>query len=194
MSNCDKITDEDFIALDQKLKEDFASPPLPVAAVSASGRRIKLTWYVSRYNYHSTDGIRVRIEATNANLMPDKIFACLMLPLKPGESERAGAFDHVCSPTDLEEYPEDEPIPTFRPEWFRLNYVDVVLRSRTEVYTFIRDVAADVHSLRETLEIMDRIVPAGEIWFGGDPGEPAESSSSSAITAQSSSSESSNNG
>lgn len=175
MSNCETLTDEDFIALDQKLKADFASPPMPITGSGGSGRRIKLSWYVSRYNYHSTDGIRVRIEATNANLMPDKVFAYLLLPLKPGENERVGAFDHVCSPTDLEEYPEDQPIPTFRPEWFRLNYVDVVLRSRTEVYAFIRDVAADVYNLRETLDITDRIVPAGEIWFGGEP----ESSSSS---------------
>jgi hypothetical protein len=186
MSNCDKITDEDFIELDKKLKEDFASPTLPITADDGTGRRIKLNWYVSRYNYHATDGIRVRIEASNANLMPNKVFAYLLLPLRPGDNERVGAFDHVCSPTDLEEYPEDEPIPTIRPEWFRLDYVDVVLRSRTEVYAFIRDVAADVYNLRETLNITDRIMPAGEIWFGGDP---LESSSSSA--AESSSSESS---
>ena len=177
MSNCDKITDEDFIALDQKLKADFAKPPMAITGNSATGRRVKLSWYVSRYNFHATDGIRVRIEATNAELMPNKIFAYLMLPLKPGENERVGAFDHVCSPTDLEEYPEDAPIPTFRPEWFRLNYVDVVLRSRTEVYTFIRDVAADVYNLREILDITDRIVPAGEIWFGGNPEEQSSSSS-----------------
>ena len=131
MNNCSKITDEDFIAFDQKLKEDFASPPMPITAGPASGRRIKLAWYVSRYNYHSTDGIRVRIEATDANLMPNKVFAYLLLPLKPGENERVGAFDHVCSPTDLEEYPEDAPIPNFRPEWFRLDYVDVEIYTNT---------------------------------------------------------------
>jgi hypothetical protein len=174
---CTTLNDADFVELDRKLKEDFASPPMPLTENTASQRRIHLTWYVSRYNFHSTDGIRVRIEADGANLMPDKVFAYLLLPLKPGENERAGSFDHVCSPTDLEEYPEDEPIPQHRPEWFRLNYVDVVLRSRTEVYAFVRDVAADVYNLRETLNIMDRLEPAGEIWFGN---EPSSSSSSSA--------------
>lgn len=179
MSNChQQLTDADFVELDRELKENFASPRMPITGDSPSGRRIHLTWYVSRYNYHQTDGIRVRIEATDANVMSDKVFAYLMLPLKPGENERVGAFDHVCSPTDLEEYPEDEPITNNRPAWFRLNYVDVVLRSRTEVYAFIRDVAADVYNLRETLEIMDRISPAGEIWFGG---EPESSSSSSSV-------------
>jgi hypothetical protein len=179
MSQCNPLTDADFVELDRLIGQQFAQPELPVANSTASGRRIHLSWYVSRYNYHSTDGIRVRIEATDAALMPDKVFAYLMLPLKPGENERVGSFDHVCSPADLEEFPEDEPIPGDRPEWFRLNYVDVVVRSRTEVYAFVRDVAADVYSLRETLELMDRIEPAGEIWLGGEPNTSSSSSGSS---------------
>jgi hypothetical protein len=111
--------------------------------------------------------------------MPTKIFAYLMQPLIPSESERVGSFDHVCSPTDLEEYPEDFPIPTYRPEWFRLNYVDVVLRSRTEVHEFIRDVAEDVYRLKNTLDLMDHMLPGGEIWIGGDPNASSSSSSSS---------------
>lgn len=179
MSNCQKpLTDDEFVEFDRQLKENFASPVMPITGTTPSDRRIHLTWYVSRYNFHQTDGVRVRIEATDANRMPNKVFAYQMLPLKPNETERVGAFDHVCSPVDLEEYPEDEPISTHRPAWFRLNYVDVVLRSRTEVYAFIRDVAADVYNLRETLEIMDRIVPAGEIWFGGEPSSSSSSASS----------------
>lgn len=136
-----------------------------------SERRIKLTWQISRYYAHSTDGIRVRIEATDANLMPSKVFAYQLLPVGPAEAERAGVFDHVCSPADLEEYPEDEPIATVRPAWFRLNYVDVLLRSRTEVDGFIRDVTADVTSLKEVLDVADNLLPAGELWIGEPPEE-----------------------
>jgi hypothetical protein len=181
--------DTDIVGLDAALGQAFATQPLPMLGLnSENGRRVKLNWSVSRYNYHSTDGIRVRITATNANLMPNKIFAYLLLPLDPGANERVGAFDHVCSPTDLEEYPTDEPIPDHRPEWFRLDYVDVVLRSRTEVHAFIRDVAEDVYRLQTTLDVLDRISPAGEIWIGG---EPAASSSSSSRSSSSSSSSSS---
>jgi hypothetical protein len=179
--NCDNLPpDNDLVGLDTALGQNYAAQPLPITgATTATGRRVKLTWSASRYNYHSTDGIRVRIEASAASLMPNKIFAYLLLPLNPGENERVGAFDHVCSPTDLEEYPEDTPIPNHRPEWFRLAYVDVVLRSRTEVHAFIRDVAEDVYRLQTTLDTMERIFPAGEIWIGGEPASSSSSSSSS---------------
>lgn len=134
-----------------------------------SARRIKLTWHISRYYAHSTDGIRVRIETSDANLMPAKVFAYQMMPIGPAEAERAAMFDHVCSPSDLEEYPEDEPIATMRPAWFRLNYVDVLLRSRTEVDSFIRDVTADVQSLKEVLDVADELIPEGELWIGEPP-------------------------
>lgn len=134
-----------------------------------SARRIKLTWRVSRYYASSTDGIRVRIEASDANLMPSKIFAYQLMPIGPADAERAGMFDHVCSPSDLEEYPEDEPTTTLRPAWFRLDYVDVLLRSRTEVDAFIRDVTADVQGLKEVLDVADDLQPSGSLWIGTPP-------------------------
>ncbi|NDD52289.1 hypothetical protein EBZ39_00155 [bacterium] len=134
-----------------------------------SDRRIKLTWQVSRYYASSTDGIRVRIEASDANLMPAKIFAYQLMPIGPAEAERVGTFDHVCSPSDLEEYPENEPIATLRPAWFRLNYVDVLLRSRTEVDAFIRDVTSDVQALKDTLDTADNLTAAGTVWIGTPP-------------------------
>lgn len=171
--------DTDIIELDEALGVNFYSPPMPEqSGDTPSNRRVHLTWTVSRYNYNSTDGIRVRIEATDAENMPNKIFAYLLLPLKPGDNERLGAFDHVCSPTDLEEYPEDAPIPDMRPEFFRLDYIDVILRSRTETHAFIRDVAEDVHKLKITLDLMDRMLPGGELWVGGPPASSSSSSSS----------------
>jgi hypothetical protein len=179
----------DFVQLDAALGENFAGRPLPlVLSTGITARRIKLTWGASRYDASSTTGIRVRVEASGAVGMPNKIFAYLLQPLKPGDTERVGAFDHVCSPSDLEDYPENAPIPGYKPEWFRLDYVDLVLRARTEVYEFIKDLAADVHMLKTTLDTADRIFPAGEVWIGG---APAQSSSSSALASSSSSSSSS---
>ena len=172
MSDCCSPTPPDEIQVPDTLGLDFYSPNIEPMAVTSSGRRIKLTWQVSRYNYHATDGIRVRITASNALLMPTKIFAYLLLPLKPGENEQVGAFDHVCSPTDLEEYPEDDPIPNARPEWFRLSYVDVLLRSRAEVEAFIKDVAEDVQRLKATLDLADTLLPRGELWIGDAPSAP----------------------
>jgi hypothetical protein len=171
--SCDTPPDNDNAAIElpDTLDLDFYAPIIDVdPGPPDNGRRVKITWTVSRYVYgDGTDGIRVRITAGDAALMSAKVFAYLALPLRPGETTPTGAFDHVCSPTDLEEYPEDEPTPNSRPAWFRLNYVDVLLRSRAEVKEFIRDVVEDVQRLKRTLDVMDDLLPGGELWIGQAP-------------------------
>jgi hypothetical protein len=142
------------------------SPPL-----QPSARNVHLTWSVSRYFMNSIDGIRVRIEADDSNLMPTKIFAYQLMPVRPGELEGVGAFDHVCSSVDLEEYPEDAPLVNSRPQWFRMDYVDVLLRSREEVREFIKSVVEDVQILKNTLDVTEDIVSAGDLWIGAAPEE-----------------------
>jgi hypothetical protein len=167
---CDTPEQDGIIEIPDTLGLDFYNPVIePPPPNPESARRIKLTWQVSRYYFNSIDGIRVRITASDANLMSSKIFAYLLMPVKPGEDVRAGAFDHVCSPVDLEEYPEDDPIPNVRPAWFRLDYVDVLLRSRAEVQAFIRDVAEDVQRLKKTLDVNDTLLPGGTLWVGNPP-------------------------
>jgi hypothetical protein len=173
-SNCDPTPISGVIELPDTLGLNFYDPVIAAPPPQPNnGRRVRLTWQVSRYNFETTDGIRVRITASDPMLMPEKIFAYLLLPLKPGTTERVGAFDHVCSPTDLEEYPEDDPLPNARPEWFRLNYVDVILRSRAEVETFIGEVLEDVQRLKDTLDIADDLLPGGQSWVGVPPVAPA---------------------
>lgn len=170
MSNCEPEPLTGIIELPDTLALNFYDPTVAEPAPQPdNGRRVKLVWSVSRYRLESTDGIRVRITATDAALMPDKIFAYLLLPLKPAANERVGAFDHVCSPTDIEEYPEDAPVPNARPEWYRLNYVDVIVRSRSEVHDFIKNVVEDVQRLKDTLDLMDDLMPGGEAWIGTPP-------------------------
>lgn len=131
------------------------------SSASADTRSITLSWAESRYIANKIDGIRIRIEATNAANMPAKIFAYQLLPMKPSTGEQVGAFDHICSPIDLEEYPEDSPIENVRPGWYRLDYIDVLVRSRHEADNFLAVVRADVRSLIGTLNIMDEIEPVG---------------------------------
>jgi hypothetical protein len=166
---CDSSSFGGMIELNETIGLNFYVPDPPVSPPSASNRRVQLTWAVSRYEYQGVDAVRVRIEAANAEDMPDKIFAYLLLPMKPAAGSREGAFSHVCSPVDLEEYPEDDPIPGYRPEWFRLNYVDVHLRSRSEAKQFIQDVVDDVNRLKTTLDVMDTLQTGGTLWIGGEP-------------------------
>jgi hypothetical protein len=174
--SCDSSSFGGAIELNEAIGLNFYEPQPPAEPPTPSGRRINLTWAVSRFNFQGTDGVRARITAVDAHLMPTKVFAYLLLPMKPGAGEREGAFSHVCSPTDLAEYPEDEPLAGYRPEWFRLDYVDVHLRSRSEAKTLIQDVIDDVQALKITLDLMGNLIPGGSIWIGGVP----EDSSSSA--------------
>jgi hypothetical protein len=139
--------------------------PKPALAIS-SERNINIQWSTSRHFMNDIDGIRVRIEAPEANLMPTKIFAYQMLPVRPGTNEQVATFDHVCSSVDLEEYPEDEAIPNSRPAWFRTNYVDVFVRSKEEMRVFVNNVLEDIQILKNTLDIADELLPTGDIWIG----------------------------
>jgi hypothetical protein len=171
--HCEPDPIEGVIELPDSLGLNFYTPDIdPPPPAPSNGRRVKLSWQVSRYNFDTTDGIRVRITASNAANMSDKIFAYQMLPLRPGTTEKIGAFDHVCSPIDLEEYPEDDPVLNSRPAWFRLNYVDVLLRSRAEVKSFIENVIDDVQRLKTTLDLTDTLLPGGETWVGPPPTTP----------------------
>lgn len=141
-------------------------------------RRIRITWAQSRYIHNRVDGIRLRVDADQAEDMPEKIFAYLTMPMRPGSGEQVGEFDHVCSPVDLEEYPEDEPIPGHEPGWFRLSYLDVLIRSPIELEAFLAQIIKDVRALKSTLDTMDTTEPVGEVWI--DVEDEVTSSSSSA--------------
>ena len=140
-------------------------------------RRIKISWATSRYILGRYDGIRIRFDVLSSAEMPIRIFAYRMLPLNPSTGAKVGHFSNVCSPSDIEEYPEDEPIAGHRPEWFRLSFVDVYVRSLEEADDFITKVRRDVRRLKRTLDIMDTLGSGGEENLGAD--EPSSSSLSS---------------
>lgn len=154
-------------------------------------RRIKISWATSRYILGRDDGIRIRFEVLSAAEMAERIFAYRMLPLNPTTGEKVGHFSHVCSPADVAEFPEDEPLDGHRPEWFRLNFVDVLVRSLDEAADFITKVRADVRRLKHTYDVADTLQPANEENLGADEPEPSSSDSSASETSSDSSSESS---
>ena len=141
----------------------------PSMPIQETGRNVHLEWAVSRYDINDIDGIRVRITATESTGMPTKIFAYQMLPVRPGGTQQVATFDHVCSSVDLEEYPEDQAVPNSRPAWFRLNYVDVMVRSRDEAREFINSVLEDVQMLKNTLDVAEDLLPGGDVWIGTPP-------------------------
>jgi len=142
---------------------------------ATGGRGITLAPTFQRgYVPGAIDGFRFTLVVTSATQMPTKIFRYRLVPTKlqpvvdqpPTAVEYKGYFDGVCSPADLEDFPEDYPVQNARPPWFRLDTVDVIVRSRSiaeEAYTAILD---EVRNLVETLETMDRQESAPPVIIG----------------------------
>ena len=88
---------------------------------------------------HTIDGFRFTLNVKSATQMPTKIFRYRLVPTKvqatasqpPTAIELMGAFDGVCSPADLEDFPEDWPAQNARPAWYRLDFIDLIVRSRS---------------------------------------------------------------
>lgn len=131
-------------------------------------RGIAISWSSNLYRQGLDTGIRVRIEVVGAVGLSRKVFAYRALPRNPVTGQMAGFFDHVCSPPDLEDYPEDAPLPGARPPWFRLDYVDILVRSREEATAFVEDVRHDVDRLVKALDDADKLIPGGLITIGAD--------------------------
>lgn len=141
-------------------------------------RNLHVTYAVSRYVANAIDGQRVYIEVDDAENIPTKVFAYLTKPLSAVSATYRGMFSHVCSAADLEDFPEDEPLSGSVPGWFRLNYLDLVVRSAAEAQNLIELVLADLRALKRTLVIMDTLGEPEEVWID-DPPELSSSSSES---------------
>lgn len=153
-------------------------------------RSIKLRWASSHYRLHEHDGIRLRFDVVCATGLDSRIFAYRMQPVSAANT--SGFFSHICSPVDLAEYPADEPTAGQSPEWFRLSYVDVLVRSVEEAENLVAIIRSDVRRILHTLASMDTLIPGGVDINGpdcdpdvdeDDDEEPVDSESSSSYGA-----------
>jgi len=150
----------DVLPLRFELQEDSSSEADPRETPA-----IHLDIAVSRYKHATLDGVRVRVLADDAEEMTTKIFAYVTQPMNPGEAERTATFSHICSPADLEEFPADLPMSGVTPEWLRLDYVDVLVRSWDEALEFIAIVKADVQALRDQLRKFTALTAHEAVWI-----------------------------
>jgi hypothetical protein len=110
------------------------------------------------------DGFRFTLAVAGASQMPTKVFRYRLVPTRmaasvdqpPTAIELKGAFDGVCSPVDLEDFPEDWPAQNARPPWYRLDYVDSIVRSRSMADQAYEAILFEVERLVDTLDTMDR--------------------------------------
>ena len=135
----------------------------------------------SLYNSNRIQGFRFKVVAYGGNEMPNFIFRYTREALNVSEGTYRLAFDGVCSPVDLEEYPESEPIVGVFPEFCRLDYVDLVFRSQSIAEDAWNIMVEEVGNLVYTLDIMEKTVPVQDLKLGNPP--PAEFLSDSSSSA-----------
>lgn len=144
------------------------------------GRGVYLKRYVqTKYLADNITGFRFRVVAYGASDMPNAIFRYGREALNAKEGTYRLAFDGVCSPVDLEEFPEDAPTVGVYPEFCRLDYVDLVFRSQAIAEEAWTTLVEEVSSLVTTLNTMDQVQPEAALKLGNPPpaDEPTESSS-----------------
>jgi hypothetical protein len=120
-------------------------------------------------------GYRFRVEVVEAVEITDKIFRYLMMEKNPRTNEEYGRFDGVCDPYHIETIPEDEPTTGSDPAWFRLNYVDLIVETRSIADEALELIQEDIEGLLAAYDRMDTLQTTLEWEFGTAP----DSSSSS---------------
>jgi len=114
----------------------------------------------------TADGFNLRAVVTSATGVSDKIFRYMRYPLNPNDSAVQDKFNGVCSPADIEDFPETAPFGYIDPKYFRLNYVDVVLETLEEAETFQEELIEEVEQLKASYDRIDTFDEVVVYWVG----------------------------
>jgi len=129
-----------------------------------------------------TIAYRLRVSAINPVNMPAAIFLYERQPFTTYREDEPyrDVFVAVCSPGDLEEYPEGAP-PDTEPKFYRLDQVDLDFRSIIAVDEAFQALNNDVKELVYALQALRDLERAElcHVWAGCGPYEYPSSSSSS---------------
>lgn len=127
-------------------------------------------------------GFTYKVEVIQAEGVPEEIFVFLRIPEPslPGESD--DQFQNIASPTDIQEYPVNEPVPGSNHPFFRLSEATLRFRSESLAEDAWRCMQSDFEALVTAWEESAELVVEEEVEYGTAP-----SSSSSPSSSQSSS-------
>ena len=129
---------------------------------------LEITPIIQQYTAPYQDSIRLRVVITNSNGMTTKVFRYRALPLQPDDPNATLElhFDGVCSPVDLVEMPEDAPLQGADPPWARLDYVDLLFRSRRDALEALTAIKGELTALVEAMEDSDNLSSMAAEWIG----------------------------
>lgn len=108
--------------------------------------------------------IRLRIVADRPVNVDPAIFVYQMLPKSPHQDEAMAVASHVASPTDMANFPINEPNPGI--PFFRLTYIDFPLNSTIECNETWERTVRNVDVLLEGLKALDALTEVSTVCIG----------------------------
>lgn len=99
--------------------------------------------------------IRLRIVAENQINMDPNIFVWELLPKSPHQDVAEAVASHTASASDMAEFAVGEPNPG--QEYFRLSYIDFLLRSVVDCNDTYKHTKTNVEVLVESLKALDEL-------------------------------------
>lgn len=147
--------------------------------------KLKLTRSeLQNVDYQYLGAFRLRIDVAdrdNSGTDPN-VFIYRRDPVNPYSGLANDTFFAVCSPPDMSEFPVGEPDPNKPFPFFRLNYVEVDLRSTTLVERVWAIIVREIDQLLQGLTRMEQLVVVQEVDVGpltttGDSESASESES-----------------
>lgn len=152
-----------------------------------AGRRLKLVRkQLTEVNYQYLGAFRLRIEVSDPNNSgaDPHVFLYLQRPVNPYDGTVLSDLMAVASPVDMSEYPVGEPRDGTTYPIFRLDYIEIDLRSTLEAKEAWLSVVLQVDQLIRALDRMEELVVVEETFVGdvddsGNSGNSGNSASKS---------------
>lgn len=133
----------------------------------SSPRGVTLTRYeVANVDYHWLSAFRLRIVASDALGMDERVFLFRRGSLNPYTNERTDYFITVCSPVDMEDFPAGEPDPEKTYPFFRLDEVTLDFRTSADAEAAWDVILGEVENLVTALNTLENLTATIEVRVG----------------------------
>lgn len=139
------------VSFDDNLSDDFEQD----FVATITHRFLRLVRTESEGVPGRTQGWRLKVEVTEADGVDKAIFLYHRQPFVVAVDDSEGDFFRkVCSPSDIEEFPLDEPDPQADLPFYRLASIDVIFRSPLDREETWEAILEDIRELGRTLTAM----------------------------------------
>jgi hypothetical protein len=117
---------------------------------------------------------RLLVTATAAVGFDINVFLYLAMPLRDGQTDQIAAFQGVCSPQDMIDWPVGAPYADAEPPWCRHNSIDLVfpsLASMDAAWTLLQE---HLNNLCQVMESLQMLTASAVIHFSANDSIPGE--------------------